>query len=179
MCHKHIRIPKDNADYILLKLGALQDSMEFVDLTKDDVEARKNYGQMLHRCEEMNKKINELENICNEFHQPLNEYENYHEFSKDFEIDFQNRAQSSLSNYFDLIEAEIMESDRSIKELVDSHTQIRDDLVTLIEKKHVLMKTNQLISSNMEYQRDFGEVSADENGIKHSGAKLSPKVSVC
>ena len=173
MCHKHIRIPKDNADYILLKLGALQDSMEFVDLTKDDVEARKNFGQMLHRCEEMNKKINELENICNEFHQPLNEYENYHEFSKDFEIDFQNRAQSSLSNYFDLIESEIMESDRSIKELVDSHTQIRDDLVTLIEKKHVLMKTNQLISSNMEYQRDFGEVSADENGIKHSGANIN------
>ena len=173
MCHKHIRIPKDNADYILLKLGALHDSMEFVDLTKDDVEARKNFGQMLHRCEEMNKKINELENICNEFHQPLNEYENYQDFSQDFEKDFKNRAQSSLSNYFDLIEAEIMESDRSIKELVDSHTQIRDDLVTLIEKKHVLMKTNQLISSNMEYQRDFGEVSADENGIKHSGANIN------
>jgi hypothetical protein len=39
------------------ELGKLQDSIEFLDMTKDDLEAKKNYQSMIKRCDEMEKKI--------------------------------------------------------------------------------------------------------------------------
>ena len=44
MCHKRIRIPRDSANEIMRALGNLENSLEFVDLTKDDIEAKKNFG---------------------------------------------------------------------------------------------------------------------------------------
>jgi hypothetical protein len=57
MLRKKIRIPKDNAFEIMNELGKLQDSIEFLDMTKDDLEAKKNYQSMIKRCDEMEKKI--------------------------------------------------------------------------------------------------------------------------
>lgn len=39
------------------ELGKLDDCMEFVDLTKDNFEAKKNFGSMINRCDEMEKII--------------------------------------------------------------------------------------------------------------------------
>ena len=39
------------------RLGKLEDAVEFIDLTKDDLEAKKNFGGMIKRCDEMEKKI--------------------------------------------------------------------------------------------------------------------------
>lgn len=55
--HKKIRIPRENAVEILNKLGNLENCLEFIDLNKDDVEAKKNFGSMIKRCDEMEKKI--------------------------------------------------------------------------------------------------------------------------
>ncbi len=55
--HKSIRIPKDNAMEILNELGKLNDCIEFIDLNKDDLEAKKNFASSIKRCEEMEKKI--------------------------------------------------------------------------------------------------------------------------
>lgn len=41
MIHKKIRIPKESANEILLALGSLRDAIEFEDLTKNDLEAKK------------------------------------------------------------------------------------------------------------------------------------------
>ena len=38
-------------------LGNLHDSIEFIDLTKEDMEAKKNFIQQIKRCEEVEKKI--------------------------------------------------------------------------------------------------------------------------
>jgi hypothetical protein len=57
MYHKRIRIPRENAVEILGELGKLDDCIEFIDLNKDDLEAKKNFGLMIKRCEEMEKKI--------------------------------------------------------------------------------------------------------------------------
>ena len=57
MVRKKIRIPKDNAVEIMNELGKLQDSIEFLDLTKDDIEAKKNFLLMIKRCDEMEKRI--------------------------------------------------------------------------------------------------------------------------
>ena len=41
MTHKKIRIPKESANEILLALGNEEDAIEFEDLTKNDLEAKK------------------------------------------------------------------------------------------------------------------------------------------
>ena len=42
--------------------------------------------------------------------------------------------------YFDLIENEILENEKKINELVDSYSQLREDLTILIEKNIFLKK---------------------------------------
>ena len=51
MTHKKIRIPKESANEILRALGSLKNGVEFEDLTKDDLEAKKNYSEMVKRCD--------------------------------------------------------------------------------------------------------------------------------
>jgi hypothetical protein len=57
MIHKTIRIPKDSDIEVMNELGKLDDAVEFLDLTKDDLEAKRNYGNYIKRCDEMEKKI--------------------------------------------------------------------------------------------------------------------------
>ena len=57
MIRKKIRIPKINSNEIMNELGKLEDSIEFIDLTKDDLEAKKNFANQIKRCEEMEKRI--------------------------------------------------------------------------------------------------------------------------
>ena len=57
MVRKKIRIPKINANEIMNILGNLDDAVEFIDLTKEDMEAKKNFINQIKRCEEMEKKI--------------------------------------------------------------------------------------------------------------------------
>lgn len=44
-------------------LGKLVEAIEFIDLTKDDIEAKKNFSSMIKRCEDLEKKIK----YCNLF----------------------------------------------------------------------------------------------------------------
>jgi tetrahydromethanopterin S-methyltransferase subunit G len=57
MVQKKIRIPRDTAVEVMDELGKLEDAVEFIDLTKDDIEAKKNFSAMIKRCDEMEKKI--------------------------------------------------------------------------------------------------------------------------
>ena len=167
MTHKKIRIPRESANEIMRALGGLKDAIEFEDLTKDDIEAKKNFGEMIKRCDEMKKKIYDYNRICYDFHLPFESYKTFEEFNKDINDDMRNRDKKWGSTYFDLIETEIFENDRKINELVDSHSQIREDLVSLIEKKHVLLKAEELVRTQIDYQ-GFSDAESGENGIKQS-----------
>ena len=167
MVHKKIRIPRESANEILLALGSLHDAIEFEDLTKNDIEAKKNFGDMIKRCDESRKKIDDFIHISYDYHIPFYNYKTFNEFKADLDKDIKDRDKKFGSTYFDLLENEILENDRKINELVDSHSQIRDDLVTLIEKKHVLLKASELIRDNIAYG-DFSESEAGEDGIKQS-----------
>ena len=57
MVHKKIRLPKDTAVEIMNELGKLDECIEFLDLTKDDMEAKKNFGSMIKRCDALEKKL--------------------------------------------------------------------------------------------------------------------------
>lgn len=39
------------------ELGKIENGIEFIDLTKDDLEAKRKYAPMIKRCDEMEKKI--------------------------------------------------------------------------------------------------------------------------
>ena len=167
MVHKKIRIPRESANEILLALGSLHDAVEFEDLTKNDLEAKKNFSDIIKRCDECRKKIEDFIHISFDFHIPFYNYSTFNEFKNDLEKDIKDRDKIFGSTYFDLLENEINENDRKINELVDSHSQIRDDLVALIEKKHVLLKASELIRDSIAYG-DFSESEAGEDGIKQS-----------
>jgi hypothetical protein len=57
MVHKNIRIPKEIANEVMDELGKLEDAVEFIDLNKDDLEAKKNFGSLIKRCDEVEKSI--------------------------------------------------------------------------------------------------------------------------
>ena len=168
MCHKKIRIPRENATEILRALGTQENSIEFIDLNKNDVEAKKNFSSMLKRCEEMTSKIQEFEVICEEYKIQTSKYNKYTLFYSDLNQDLSKRDKKYGATYFDLIETEIIENDKKIKELVNSHSQIREDLVSLIEKRHVLTKTSQLITDNLQLRQSFAEGESFDDGIKTS-----------
>ena len=165
MTHKKIRIPRESANEIMRALGGLKNAIEFEDLTKDDIEAKKSFGDMIKRCEEMKKKIYDYNRICFDFHLPFINYKTFEEFNRDLTEDMKNRDKKFGSTYFDLIENEVLDNDRKLNELVDSHSQIRDDLVSLIEKKHVLLKAEELVRTNLDFS-NFSEAEPGENGIK-------------
>ena len=165
MTHKKIRIPRESANEIMRALGNLKSAVEFEDLTKDDLEAKKNFSEMIKRCDEIKKKILDFTKVCYDFHLPFHYYQKFEIFQKDINDDMKNRDKKYGSTYFDLVENEIIENDKKINELVDSHSQTRDNLVTLIEKKHVLLKAEELIRTNFDFSQ-FSEAEPGEDGIK-------------
>ena len=80
MVHKKIRIPRESANEILLALGSLHDAIEFEDLTKNDLEAKKNYADMIKRIDECRKKIDDFIHISFDFHIPFYSYKTFNEF---------------------------------------------------------------------------------------------------
>ena len=173
MTHKKIRIPRENANEIMRTLGSLKNGVEFEDLTKDDLEAKKNFSEMIKRCDEIKKKIFAFTKVCYDFQFSFNYYKTYQEFHKDINDDMKKRDKKYGLTYFDLIENEIIENDKKINELVDSHSQTRDNLFTLIEKKHVLLKAEELIRTNYDFSQ-FSEVDSGDNGVKQGlGTDLS------
>jgi len=57
MVHKRIRIPRQNAVDIMNKLGQLENAIKFIDLNKEDYEAKKNYQSLINRTEELDLKL--------------------------------------------------------------------------------------------------------------------------
>ena len=167
MVHKKIRIPKESANEILFALGKLKNAIEFEDLTKNDIEAKKSFGDMIKRCDEMKKKIDDFIQICKEFQVPLNKNNTFYDLNARLSLDIQNRDKKFGLTYFDLIESEILKNSRKISDLVDSHEQMRENLIILIEKKHVLEKASELIRDSLPLG-NFSDSDSNQDGILSS-----------
>ena len=87
MIQKKIRIPKESANEILFALGKLKNAIEFEDLTKNDIEAKKSFGDMIKRCDEMKKKIDEFLQICREFQIPLSTTTSFNNLNSRLSLD--------------------------------------------------------------------------------------------
>ena len=75
MTHKKIRIPKESAIDVMEELGKLDDCIQFVDLNLRDFEERKNFGNLIERCDEALKNIQAFENMTQLYEQKINKYE--------------------------------------------------------------------------------------------------------
>ena len=149
MVHKKIRIPKESAIDVMEELGKLDDCIQFVDLNVRDFEERKNFGNLIERCDEALKNIQMFENMTQLYEQNINKYQDYESFKNDLENDMRNMDKNLGSTYFDLIENETSENNRKLKELVESYNTINEQLNNLIEKKSVYDKSSELMLSQL------------------------------
>ncbi len=149
MVHKKIRIPKESAIDVMEELGKLDDCIQFVDLNVRDFEERKNFGNLIERCDEALKNIQMFENMTQLYEQNIIKYKDYESFKNDLENDMRNMDKNLGSTYFDLIENETSENNRKLRELVDSYNTINEQLNNLIEKKSVYDKSSELILSQL------------------------------
>ena len=164
MVHKKIRIPKESAIEILFALGKLKNAIEFEDLTKNDLEAKKSFGDMIKRCDEMKKIIDQYHQLCNDFQIKINNSNSFTQINSSLSQDMKERDKKFGSTYFDLIEDEILKNDRKISDFVDSYEQTRENFIILVEKKYVIQKVSQLISGDMALG-NFGDEESQEDGI--------------
>ena len=140
--HKKIRMPSHipKAVKILEKIASFDDDiLEFIDLNQNDIEAKKSFSPMINRCENMEIKLNALEKFANEFNIKIDNYKCYSEFKEALIRDQKNR-QVKDSTYFDYVESDILEEDKTINDLYESYNQIRENLLIEIQRKITLAK---------------------------------------
>ncbi len=166
MLHKKIQMTKSMAHGILDELGKLHDSVEFIDLNKDSLETKKNFSDMIARCEDMEKHFIKFDKICADHNVEIVKYETYQKFLADSNQDISFRHGRSGSLYFDIAENEVLEDEKKLEELLDSYEKIRESYSMLLEKRAVyeksveLFKTSQIVrtTSNVdEHQRMLEE----------------------
>ena len=152
MTHKKIRIPKESAIPVMEELGKLDDCIQFVDLNTHDYEQRKNFGNLIERCDEALRNIQIFENIVEQHNKQITKYTTYETFKNDLENDMKNMDKSIGDTYFDIIENETQETNRKLHELIDSYHTINEQLMNLIEKKSVFDTSSRLMLSQIESQ---------------------------
>jgi len=164
--HKKIRMPGHipRAIKILEKIGSFEeDVMEFIDLTENDLEAKKSFFPLIRRCENMEIKLNSLEKFADEFNIPIDNYKTYSEFKAALNQDQQKR-QIKDNTYFDYVESEILEENKTICDLYESYNKIKENLMIEIQRKITLEKYFSLTAATIIDQN---------NPKKSSGRKKS------
>ena len=140
--HKKIRMPSHipKATKILEKIASLdEDVLQFIDITENDLEAKKSCSPSIKRCENLEIKLNALEKFAHEFNIPLVHYKDYNEFKDALNKD-RLKKQLKDNSYFDDVEHEITEEYKKICELYESYNKIKENLIIEIQRKITLEK---------------------------------------
>ena len=166
MLHKKIRIPKDSAIDVMEELGKLDDCIQFVDLNIHDYTQKKNFSNLIERCEESLKNIQSFENILQLYGLNIIKYSSYQTFKIDLQNDKDKLNKNLNINYFDLVEIEINENRKKITELIESYNNMKDQLDELIEKKSVYDKASDLIFSKLNNNENYKSYN-NEKPIKN------------
>ena len=154
--HKKLRLPGDveSAVKVLDSLGNLsEDCLQFIDLTQDNLEEKKNFVPMITRCETLIQISSHLETLCEQFKIKHFPYTHYSSFKNDILRD-QEMRQVQPGAYFDILENELIELDKQIQDLMHSYHQIKEDLEIEYEKKKVIEKYKSLIQSSSNLLND-------------------------
>ena len=157
MLHKKIQMTKSMAYGILDELGKMPDSIQFIDLHKEDSEVRKDLVSMISRCDRMEQLFIKFEKICLENNVDIIKYDSYQKFLGDLKEEISVRHVKSGSMYFDMIENEVLEDEKNLDQLISSFEEIRGIYSTLIEKRAVYEKSVQLFKQSQIVRTSFGD----------------------
>ncbi len=160
MLQKRLHIPRQTCLQILNQIGKLNDAIEFIDLEKDKSQSNRAYSAMVSRCDHLEKIFIKFENICDDHNVPFIKYDNYNTFLRDLDEEEAYRTKRGKSEYFDVIENEVIEDYKKIEELIEAYENIKRQLTELIEKKTVFKKAGELFKREERLQ--FA-TPADEN----------------
>ena len=146
----------ENSIKIMTKLGSLHNYISFENLNKDTIESQKPYYSMIQRCEEIEKNLDFIENtLKEEFNLKYQKYNNYEYFKIHLDEDISLKEKKFNENYFDLIENEINEDIKKIKDQLKLNKGLVDNYLNLLEYKYILEKVFFLFST--------GEIIVNEN----------------
>ena len=154
--HKKLRLPGEieSAVRVLDNLGNLpEESIEFIDLTHNDLETKKLFSPLIKRCDDLDAIVTSFEILCNQFKIKYFTYKNYDNFKADVTRDQEMRMIQNGA-YFDVLESELIEQDRKINELLESYNKMKEDILIEKEKKIVYEKYKILIRSGVGYNND-------------------------
>ena len=140
--HLRIRMPNDIDGLMrIMDIFGKADNaaIQFIDLTKDIPDSKKSFSSMLKRVEQMEIKTTQFMDYAGEFQIKIHFYKNYDKFIEDIENDL-NMKGLTFSTYFDYIETEVIENEKKILDLIESHQKMKEDLEIELEKKLVFEK---------------------------------------
>ena len=140
--HLRIRMPNDIDGLLRIMdiLGKAEFSaIQFIDMSKEIPDSKKSFSSILKRVDQMETKTTRFINYASEFQIKIYYYKNYDKFIEDIETDM-NLKGLTYSTYFDYIETEVIENERKILELIESHQKMKEDLEIELEKKLVFEK---------------------------------------
>lgn len=157
MLHKKIQMTKSMAYGILDELGKMNDSIQFIDLHKEDSEVRKDLASLISRIDRMEQLFVKFEKICSEHNVEIIKYESFHKFLFDLNEDISVRHGKSGSIYFDIIENEVLEDEKNLDQLISSFEEIKEIYSTLIEKRAVYEKSVELFKQSQIVRTSFGD----------------------
>ena len=134
--HLRIRMPNDIDGLMrIMDIFGKADiaAIQFINLTKDIPDSKKSFTSMLKRVEQMEIKTTQFMDYASEFQIKIHFYKNYDKFIEDIENDI-NIKGLTFSTYFDYIESEVIENEKKILDLIESHQKMKEDLEIELEK---------------------------------------------
>ena len=140
--HLRIRMPNDIDGLMrIMDIFGKADiaAIQFINLTKDIPDSKKSFTSMLKRVEQMEIKTTQFMDYASEFQIKIHFYKNYDKFIEDIENDI-NIKGLTFSTYFDCVESEVIENEKKILDLIESHQKMKEDLEIELEKKLVFEK---------------------------------------
>ena len=140
----------------MTKLGSLHNFIEFENLNKDVIDTQRPYFPMIQRCDDIEAIFKDLDEILlEEFDLKYEQYHNYEYFKLHLDEDIAYKEKKYSENYFDLVENEIIEDYKKIKEQLKLNKTSHDNYLSLLEYKYILAKLLLLFSTK--------EIIVDEN----------------
>lgn len=136
-------MPKHNASQIFHELGRHEDIFEIIDLNADDSNAKRNFEMMLRRCEDLSGRVSTFFNFAQKFDIEISRYEDYEEFKN--QLLHMERNSPNEKQFFEKIENDITNDEKTINELINSYNSIKEHLDVLRERKAVYTLIYQLI----------------------------------
>ena len=146
-------MPKHHSNSLLKEFGKHEDLFEIIDLNTNDLEARKNFANMIKRCEDIENKIGAFYDFCNRFNISPTLFTDYRGFLDELnKIDIrESKAINTVT--IDNIENQVLSDEKTFKELYNNYNYIMSDIDILKERKAVYSKLFTLFGSSSNFNK--------------------------